>query len=78
MSSEMYILTILVLKKSNHWLMRCKRSLQIQKKNFQHLLNFYKATDLLGYKMHPEQKKSYQAMTPEKKLQVALDLYYSA
>ena len=28
--------------------------------------------------MHPEQKKSYQAMTPEKKLQVALDLYYSA
>ena len=28
--------------------------------------------------MHPEQKKSYQAMTPEKKLQLALDLYYSA
>jgi hypothetical protein len=56
----------------------CKRSLQIQKKNFQHLLNFYKTTDLLEYKIHPEQKKSYQAMTPEKKLQVALDLYYSA
>ena len=28
--------------------------------------------------MHPEQKKIYQTMTPEKKLQVALDLYYSA
>ena len=28
--------------------------------------------------MHPEQKKAYQAMTPEKKLQLALDLYYSA
>ena len=28
--------------------------------------------------MHPEQKKSYQTMTPEKKLQVAMDLYYSA
>jgi hypothetical protein len=28
--------------------------------------------------MHPEQKKSYQEMTPEKKLQVALGLYYSA
>ena len=28
--------------------------------------------------MHPEQKKSYQAMTPEQKLRVALDLYYSA
>jgi hypothetical protein len=28
--------------------------------------------------MHPEQKKSFQAMTPEKKLQLALDLYYSA
>ena len=28
--------------------------------------------------MHPEQRKSYQAMTPEKKLQVALRLYYSA
>ena len=42
------------------------------------MLNFYKETDLLEYKMHPEQKKSYQAMTPEKKLQVALDLYYSA
>ena len=28
--------------------------------------------------MHPEQKKSYQAMTPEQKLQIALDLYYSA
>ena len=28
--------------------------------------------------MHPEQKKSYQAMTPEQKLKVALDLYYSA
>jgi len=28
--------------------------------------------------MHPEQKKSYQAMTPAQKLQIALDLYYSA
>jgi len=28
--------------------------------------------------MHPEQKKAYQAMTPEQKLQVAFDLYYSA
>ena len=28
--------------------------------------------------MHAEQKKIYQAMTPEKKLQIALDLYYSA
>lgn len=28
--------------------------------------------------MHPEQKRTYQKMTPEKKLQVALDLYYSA
>ncbi len=32
----------------------------------------------LNSEMHPEQKKSYQAMTPEQKLQVALDLYYSA
>ena len=28
--------------------------------------------------MHPEQTKAYQAMTPEQKLQRALDLYYSA
>lgn len=28
--------------------------------------------------MHSEQRKSYQVMTPEKKLQVALSLYYSA
>jgi len=28
--------------------------------------------------MHPEQKKIFLAMTPEKKLQVALGLYYSA
>ena len=28
--------------------------------------------------MHPEQKKSYQAMTPEQKLKIALGLYYSA
>jgi hypothetical protein len=28
--------------------------------------------------MHPEQKKIYMAMSPEKKLQVALRLYYSA
>jgi hypothetical protein len=28
--------------------------------------------------MHPEQKKTFLAMTPEKKLQVALGLYYSA
>jgi len=34
--------------------------------------------NLLEYIMHPEQRKSYQAMTPEKKLQVALDLYHSA
>ncbi|MFC1883080.1 hypothetical protein ACFL2S_16550 [Thermodesulfobacteriota bacterium] len=28
--------------------------------------------------MHPEQKKAYQAMTPEQKLRVAEDLYHSA
>ena len=28
--------------------------------------------------INAEQKKSYQAMTPEKKLQVAMDLYHSA
>jgi hypothetical protein len=28
--------------------------------------------------MHPEQKKSYQAMTSEQKLRLALDLYHSA
>lgn len=28
--------------------------------------------------MHPEQKKLFQAMTPEQKLKVALDLYHSA
>jgi hypothetical protein len=28
--------------------------------------------------MHPEQKRTFQAMTPEQKLQLALDLYYSA
>jgi hypothetical protein len=28
--------------------------------------------------MHPEQKKAYQAMTPEQKLRVALDIYYTA
>jgi len=28
--------------------------------------------------MHPEQKKSYQSMSPEQKLKVALRLYYSA
>ena len=28
--------------------------------------------------MHPEQKKLYQAMTPEQKLRVALNLYCSA
>jgi hypothetical protein len=28
--------------------------------------------------MHPEQKKSYQKMTPEKKLQIAMDLYHAA
>jgi hypothetical protein len=33
---------------------------------------------LIDFDMHAEQKKSYQAMTPEKKLQLALDLYYSA
>ena len=32
----------------------------------------------LNSEMHPEQKKSYQAMTPDQKLRVALDLYYSA
>ena len=33
---------------------------------------------LPDFQMHSEQKKSYQTMTPEKKLQVAMDLYYSA
>jgi hypothetical protein len=33
---------------------------------------------IYGNTLHPEQKKSYQAMTPEQKLRVALDLYYSA
>jgi hypothetical protein len=28
--------------------------------------------------MHPEQKKAYQAMTPEQKVKLALDLYFSA
>ena len=28
--------------------------------------------------MHSEQKKSYQNMTPENKLQVAMDLYHAA
>jgi hypothetical protein len=28
--------------------------------------------------MHTEQKKSYQTMSPEKKLRVAMDLYYAA
>jgi hypothetical protein len=28
--------------------------------------------------MHPEQKRIYQSMTPEQKLKVAIDLYYSA
>ena len=28
--------------------------------------------------MHPEQKRIYQAMTPEQKLEVALQMYYSA
>ena len=28
--------------------------------------------------MHPEQKRIYQSMTPEQKLEVALRLYYSA
>jgi hypothetical protein len=28
--------------------------------------------------MHPEQKRIYQSMTPEQKLRVAMDLYYSA
>jgi hypothetical protein len=28
--------------------------------------------------MHPEQKRIYQSMTPEQKLKVALQLYYSA
>jgi hypothetical protein len=28
--------------------------------------------------MHPVQKKSYQKMTPEKKLKVAMDLYHAA
>ena len=32
----------------------------------------------MNSEMHPEQKKSFQAMTPEQKLQVALDLYHSA
>ncbi len=33
---------------------------------------------LPDFQMNTEQKKSYQTMTPEKKLQIALDLYYSA
>ncbi|MDM8549924.1 hypothetical protein QUF72_07600 [Desulfobacterales bacterium HSG2] len=28
--------------------------------------------------MHPEQKKIFQSMTPEQKLQAALNLYHSA
>jgi hypothetical protein len=28
--------------------------------------------------MHPEQKRIYRSMTPEKKLEVAMDLYRSA
>ena len=28
--------------------------------------------------MHPEKKKAYQAMTPEQKVKLALDLYFSA
>jgi hypothetical protein len=28
--------------------------------------------------MHPEQKRIFQSMTPEQKLEVALRLYYSA
>ena len=28
--------------------------------------------------MHPVQKKSYQKMTPEKKLKAAMDLYHAA
>jgi len=28
--------------------------------------------------MHPAQKKSLESMSPERKLQVALDLYHSA
>ena len=28
--------------------------------------------------MHPEQIKIYKELTPEKKLQIALNLYYSA
>ena len=33
---------------------------------------------ILFIQMQIEQKKSYQAMTPGQKLQVALDLYFSA
>jgi hypothetical protein len=39
---------------------------------------FPRPTDPLRSYHKPEQKKIYQAMIPEKKLQVALDLYYSA
>lgn len=28
--------------------------------------------------MHPEQQKTFKDMSPEKKLKLALDLYYSA
>jgi hypothetical protein len=28
--------------------------------------------------MHPDQKRIYQSMTPEQKLRIALNLYYSA
>ena len=29
-------------------------------------------------RIHPEQKRAYQSMTPQQKLNVALDLYHSA
>jgi len=31
-----------------------------------------------AYKMHPEQKRAYQSLTPQQKLEIALDLYHSA
>jgi hypothetical protein len=43
-----------------------------------HEITFFEVNYEGTFSMHPEQKKSYQAMTPEKKLQLALDLYYSA
>jgi hypothetical protein len=52
----------------------CRLNLRFFRLAESEIIKFYP----LNSEMHPEQKKSYQAMTPEQKLQVALDLYYSA